>query len=227
MTEPRPFIVLSVNGVEPTACGCAAPLSVYTATPSAEAAALRTILETGIAGQSFPPKHDWVELERGEDLVTYGQRTGPVGIGSVVSVRREDGTWTFGGSGGCGPLRYGPARAAYLDMWTEEGGDLVLHWTGGYGLDNASAVRVQETPTEVRVVVVPEPEPPLRPGEFRTGAATGATSRVTLADPVGARRVVNVGYVPGQDVQSLPEYEAPQDVERQPEHERHRRHGRR
>lgn len=211
-----PFSTLSVNGVEPTACGTDAPLSVYTAKPGAEkadtpeAAALRAVLKAGIAGMSFPPKDNWVEITRTADEVSYGHRTGAVGIDSFVSVKRTDGTWGFGGSAGCGPLGYGLTTANFISPWTEKGNELTLHWGGGscgFGSNGADA-RAEETATEVRVVVVPRPPVPLEGGVFCAGVGTDESSTVTLAAPVGNRKVVNVGFVPARDVPSQPEIDA-------------------
>lgn len=211
-----PFTTLSVNGVEPTACGTDAPLSVYTAKPGAEkadtpeAAALRAVLRTGIAGMSFPPKDNWVEITRTADEVSYGHRTGAVGIDDFVSVKRTNGVWSFGGSAGCGPLGYGPTMADGIYRWAEQGNELVLSWTGGtcgYG-SNGADVRTQETATEVRVVLVPRPPPPSSEDVACGGVGTDESVRVTLAAPVGNRKVVNVGFVPARNVPSQPEIDA-------------------
>lgn len=72
----RASAILTVDGMEPRACGGAADMSALTAevgaetADSPEATALRDITRTGIAGMSFPPADGWVVLARSEDQPT-------------------------------------------------------------------------------------------------------------------------------------------------------------
>lgn len=203
--------LLTVDGMEPRACGVA-PMSALTAQPGAEdedspeAAALREVLRTGIAGMSFPPQDGYVALDRTPEQVTFGRREGEVGIGAVVTVRRQDGAWGFGGSGGCGPIGWADGRrAAKVDTYTARPGSLVLHWTGGTCDDGAApVVRVSEDGDVVSVLLVP---PPRSTGDC-DDAGTSESTPVALEAPVGDRRVQNVGFLPVRPVPSRAAYEA-------------------
>lgn len=209
--------ILTVDGREPAACGVAANLSVLTAEPGAEkadtpeAAALREVARTGIAGMSFPPANGWVVLARNEDEVTFGHREGEVGIGHVVTVRREGADWTFANSGGCGPFGYDDGRrAAHIDTYKEEPGELLLQWTGGT-CDDGSAphVAVSETDEAISVLLVP----PADSDGACAGVGTSESTPVALESPVAGRRVENVGYLPVRIVPSGEQYVADQQAE--------------
>ena len=198
--------------MEPRACGGAADLSALTAEPGAEkadtpeAAALREITRTGIAGMSSPPADGWVILARSGDEVTFGHREGDLGVGHVVAVRRQGSEWTFAGSGGCGPLGYRDGRqATNLTTYVEKPGQLLLSWTGGTCDGGAPPhVAISETDEVVSVLVVP----PKDSGGSCSGVGTSERTPVELLSPVGARRVENVGYLPVQVVPSQEQYEA-------------------
>lgn len=209
--------VLTVDGMEPRACGGAADMSALTAEPGAEraddpaAAALREITRTGIAGMSFPPAHGWVVLSSSEDEVMFGHREGDVGIGHVVTVARRGSEWGFSGSGGCGPLGYRDGRrATHIPTYVERPGELVLNWTSGT-CDDGSAphVAVSETDEVVSVLLVP---PPDSRGSC-DGAGTSESTPVELEAPVGSRRVENVGYLPVREVPSEEQDAADQQAE--------------
>lgn len=93
---------------------------------------LRAVLahpgEVGLSGAGH-----WVELARTDTVVTYGRRTGDVGIGSVVALEQKpDGTWGFRSSGGCGTVHPSSQLAsAVIGGYETRGNTLVLRWSTG------------------------------------------------------------------------------------------------
>lgn len=196
---------LTLDGTQPLACQVA-PLSALSEAPGAEradtpqAAALRELLRTGIAGMSFPPKDGWVVLASTPTRQTFGHRVGPVGVDQSVAVELRDGTWGFSNSGGCPPLRFGQREAARLDTYRQTGRDLLLPWMGGrcVGEDRQSQndVRVLETDEVVQVLVVPGREAAAPNDGFCAGVGTSEQTTITLSRPLGDRRVEDAGTYP-------------------------------
>lgn len=201
--SPTPAGPLVFQGMQPLACGVG-PLSVLSATPGAErantpeAAALRQILSTGIAGEVFPPKTGWVVLARKADKVIFGHREGRIGIGDVVTVRRVGTRYEFYGSGRCGPIGYANGRqATNLDGYRVRDGKLTVLWTGGTCGDGSPPdTRVTETAHSISVLLVPPPDKPLPANTACAGSGTHEETAVPLASPVGNKSVEDAGYFP-------------------------------
>ncbi|MEX2290837.1 MAG: hypothetical protein WD794_10990 [Mycobacteriales bacterium] len=212
--KPAPATVAApqLEGMTALACGTS-PLSVLTAESGAEnegspeAAGLRHVLEEGIAGMSFPAKTGWVQMRRddGEETVTFGRRVGEVGIDDVVMVKRQDiGSYTFAGSGGCGPLGFPDGRrATRISTYDVSSDGITLTWMGGTCGDGSEPVSVvHEAGNVVSVMVVP---PPDRAGSC-PDVGTFEQTEARLSAPLGNRRVVDAGYLPVIDVPSSQQY---------------------
>ncbi|HEX4018620.1 MAG TPA: hypothetical protein VHX15_17920 [Frankiaceae bacterium] len=203
----------TVDGMAPLACGGAGPLSALFAAPGAErehtpeAAELRHLIATGIAGGEYkPPKTGWVVVGRTGTEVTFGRRVGAVGIDDTIVVKHDGAGYTFARSGGCGSIGFADGRqAALVYGYRVRNGALSVEWTGG-GCDDGSAplVKTTESRSAITVLLLPPPPQNLPPHDFCVGGGSAVWTEVPLRSPVGNRKVIDVGYLP-----SLPIIKAP------------------
>lgn len=204
---PEDRQVISLDGEEPKVCGTA-PLAALTAEPGAEradttaAAALRagTVLD-GMSPEQGPlPATGWIELSSTVDEVSFGHRTGRLGIDRTVRVQRQpQGTWQLTSSGVCGGLTYsGGRRAARLSGYEAPAPDrLTVHWLGGAcDDDKAMEVRVVEEADSVSVLVVPAHDG----SESCVDLGVPRRASLALSTPLGDRPVLNAGFVPARAV---------------------------
>lgn len=207
--KPIAYPDLVVDGMPPLACGGIASMSTLSAPSGAEndntpeAAELRVLIKTGIAGGEYqPPATNWTVLARTADTVTFGHREGPIGIGDTITVQRKGAGYTFAGSGGCGPVGYRDGRQAQnIDSYQVVKGGLEIQWLGGECLGETSppsrpTLKAIETPTTVAVLLVPALGKPLPAGTFCAGVGRIMHATVALQAPLGRRSVSDAGYVP-------------------------------
>lgn len=206
---------LNVDGMPARACGGIAPLSVLTQPGGAEnadtpeAASLRNIIAHDPTGGMAPEtSHDWVLLAESDGKVTFGQRTGPVGMGAIVTLAEHDGTYTFSQSGGCGPVGYADGSSIQdLEAYSVHGKSLTIRYTGGIypaGICNSGPPTVhvfQHAETVDVLAVLPPPKPP---ADGSGCSLVGRTKALTvyLAAPLGHRTLRDIGYVPAVALRS-------------------------
>lgn len=199
--------VLRLDGEEPFVCGTA-PLAALTAEPGAEradtpaAAALRAgAVGDGVWPEQGPlPATGWIELSSTTDAVSFGHRTGRMGIDLAVRVQRQpEGTWQLTSSGDCGGLTYSGGRiAARLEGYEAPQPDrLTVHWVGGAcDDDKATEVRVVEHADSVSVLVVPAHDG----SESCMDRGVLRRASIALSKPLGDRPVLNAGFAPATAV---------------------------
>jgi len=208
----------AVDGLPALACGGLAPLSALAARPGAETAntpearGLRQVIDDPTGGQSPQRPHDWVLLQRQGDRVTFGQRQGPVGVGTTVTLQRNGDRYVFSGSSGCGPVGYADGRSGmYLGTWTDRGDHLVIDYIGGSCDPGPPSVHVHERASSVDVLVLtPKPQ---RPATACSGVGTFEHVDVALREPLGGRVVRNIAYLPAKTLNST----EPDAGQRQPD----------
>lgn len=82
----------------------AAPTHVVDARTEAGAALRAFLAHPAVTDLTNFTPEDWALLSQSKDRLIFGQRTGTVGVGAVLSLQRSGSDWTFETSGGCGPL---------------------------------------------------------------------------------------------------------------------------
>jgi hypothetical protein len=133
------------------------------------------------------------------DLVTFGQRTGAVGIGAIVELKRHGSTYQFAGSGGCGPVGYRNGQTAIdLGSYTVHGTALTIHYEGGNCDSRPPDVVAHQRATTIDVLVVSPP--PLKTSVACAGSGQDDTVTVTLKSALGHRAIRDIGYVPARSV---------------------------
>lgn len=195
------------DGMTPLACG-QWPLTKLSATPgyenekTPEARKLRAAIGQS-AGSMSPQTNDgWVLLGQSGDLVSFGQREGPVGIGSVITVQRQGDTFAPGySSTGCGGIGYANGQGSMsFQSYTTAGRTLKLRYKGGSCDTRQPTVRVHESATDVDVLLVSPP--PMTSTVACAGVGLELTISTELSAPVGSRTVRNIGDDPAQTVLS-------------------------
>lgn len=202
--DPDLVAAMTIDGMAPRACGGLAPLEVLAARPGAEnadtaqARALRAVIaHDPTAGQSPQRPTGWVLLrENSAGQVTFGQRTGQVGIGATVDLQRHASEYAWAGSGGCGPVAYPDGRAAVrADSYTSHSQKMQVHYSGGGCSSSPVSLTVRETPDFVDVLLV---QPAAQGNTWCAGEATMETATASLQQPLGTRKVRDLSNLPPQ-----------------------------
>lgn len=202
--DPAEVAERTVDGLPPLACAGQGPLEALAADPGAElldtpeAAGLRDVIATDpTQGMSPQTPHNWVLLGRKGDVVSFGQRSGVIGIGATVSVERHGDRYTFAGSGGCGPVGYADGRAPLgLGPYADRGGHLRFSYTGG-ACDAPQGPRVVVHESSQRVDVLAfQPREVLAPGTVCLGVGLLKTLDVPIAQPLAGRQVRDLAFLP-------------------------------
>lgn len=146
----------------------------------------------------------FVVLSSNDDAAVFGG-TDKGEVVSSFELERRDGEWKLIGWGGCRPnrVRADLQAATWQVVGTDQGGRVLqLEVEGGECVDDREETRtrivdvdVEETPGEVVVVVWAE-QPPPPDGDLCAGLGVVVPWTVTLAEPLGARTLVDGGTVP-------------------------------
>jgi hypothetical protein len=194
--------------------GAQVTLDKFTATDAEETRAglpqdgLRAVLnhprDVGLSGNGH-----WVELARTDIVVTYGRRTGAVGIDAAVALQQKpDGTWGFLRSDGCGTVHPRPGLSTQVVAGFKlVGSRLLLSWEGGgcagnHGLHEDVVVRTESHVEEdgLHVRIVTQRNPALGPPGICAGVGLGEVARVDLAQPLGDKAVWDDSKIPPRRV---------------------------
>lgn len=190
-------------------CGVVVPTTALASTGGAErgtsesSVALRGFLADNPWQEMSPvTEKNWLLLSGSERQLVFGQRFGPVGIGSVVTLAKTGGRWQPETLGGCGLVipatGEGSGRIEFAKL---SGRDLTLTWSNGIcdGRLDKVFVRTETKPTSsgLHVLIVTRPNPG-QPTGFCAGVGIGSTTHIRLDQPLKARSIRDDSKVPSQ-----------------------------
>lgn len=160
---------------------------------SESSVALRAFLANNpFEGMGSVTGQNWLKITETEQVLVFGQRTGTVGIGSVVTFHRSGSTWEPSSLGGCGAVAPGPGeQAAHLDRAVLHGRQLKLTWMngtcGGEGL-NRILLRTETTvtPSGLHLLLVTGNDPAAPKPQLCAGVGKLSTTSVAVSAEVAA-----------------------------------------
>ena len=148
----------------------------------------------------------WSVLSRTETTLVFGQRTGAVGIGSVVTLTNRGGRWQPDTLGGCGTV-VPPAgeSSAVIESASLHGTDLRLTWLAGScgGPDPDEVVvrtETEQTSDGLHVLIVTRPKKNRSRSGWCAGVGLSATVHVRLQHRLDQPVLWNDAKIPSERV---------------------------
>ncbi|MGI8415488.1 MAG: hypothetical protein ACR2P2_04650, partial [Nakamurella sp.] len=195
-------------------CGdVAVPVGVFAMPGRAElgsspsSLALKGFLAHNPWGATYPVTgREWMLLAANDKEYVFGQRTGKVGMASVVTFVHRDGRYVVSQLGGCGTVVPGPGEdSAIVDSVTRSGRRVTISWENGrcsaHGPLDQVVVRVEtvQTKAAVHLLVVTKRNSAAPPvGTMCAGVGAASTAVAILDAPLGARQLLNDAKVPAE-----------------------------
>jgi len=187
---------------------------------SPAARALRAFLAHNPWDSMYPvTNHGWMLIAENSRTYVFGQRTGKVGMGAVVTLVNKGGQYLPDQLGGCGAVIPGPGEeSAGIQAVTVSGRSLKINWSNGSCGAGAPPDRVLirvetvQTSTSVHLLVVTKPNPAVAASMTNTAdtgktASTGcggvglsSKAAMTLGAPLGKRKLFNDAHVPAEAI---------------------------
>ena len=169
--------------------------------------ALRAFLAHNPWNSTYPvTSSGWMLIAENTRKYVFGQRTGKVGMGAVVTLVNKGGSYLPDQLGGCGTVNPGPGEeSAVIEAATVSGRSLKVSWLNGScgqgALPEQVVVRVEtvQTGTSVHLLVVTQPNPALTTRPANTacaGVGLSSVAATTLSAPLGKRKLFNDAHVP-------------------------------
>lgn len=177
--------------------------------PAADA--LRALFrDNPFAGMGTVTPTNWVLLAETGTRAIFGQRTGPIGVGTVLVFNRHGNHFTPSGESGCSTVRTGPTTTAEpIIAATSSGMTLKLQWQNSTNCGDGPAhtarvvdrVEVLESSTTVRILLTSRPAPDAG-STHGACAATGVTATATaqLTAPLGHRQLLDDARLPANSI---------------------------
>ena len=199
------------GGVSVPVAMLAAPGGAETGTSKASAALRAFLANNPWKGMGTVTAKNWLLLSQTSKTLVFGQRTGRIGVGAVVTLTRKGSSFTPTALGGCGPAGLGGDESGEPVEATVQGSQLTLRWENGSNCGTGPArtarvesrVLVQEDAQSVHILLLSKPSPnagPLPAGQACAGVGLASAAHVTLETPLGTRTLVDDSRVPGSTV---------------------------
>ncbi len=199
------------GGVSVPVAMLAAPGGAETGTSKASAALRAFLANNPWKGEGTVTAKNWLLLSQTSKTLVYGQRTGRIGVGTVVTLTGNGSAFIPTTLGGCGPAGPGGHESGEPVEATVRGSELTLRWENGSNCGTGSAriarvesrVLVQEAAQSVHILLLSKPAPntgSLPAGQFCAGVGLPSTAHITLKTPLGTRTLVDDSRVPGSAV---------------------------
>ncbi len=183
---------------------------------SPAAQALRDFFQHNpFAGMGAVTPTDWLVLSQTPKEAIFGQRTGPIGVGTVVVFTRKGGSYTPASETGCSTVHAGPGETAEpITSVSSTGATLTLQWMNesncGSGPSRTARttarVAVAENAGLVRVMLLSQPAAGAGPTTTAAcgGTAIATTTTVHLKAPLANRQLVDDSRVPSNRLSTKP-----------------------
>jgi len=152
----------------------------------------------------------WMLIAENTREYVFGQRTGKVGMGAVVTLVNKGGRYLPDQLSGCGTVVPEPGEeSAVIQAATVSGRSLKMSWSNGSCGQGAPpeqvVVRVEtvQTSTSVHLLVVTKPNPALNTRPANTacaGVGLSSMTAITLSAPLGKRKLFNDAHVPAEAI---------------------------